>query len=108
MSTDPPRIARADYERYLLELEEYGDIERHQEFLIKHFPEYLEKPRRPRVGKTTELIVSDIAKRALKHKWNNPSDEKPSWFVKSQKVKKRKVGRIRGLHILLASPLLPV
>ena len=86
---------RSDYERYLLELEEYGEIERHQEFLTKHFPEYLERTRRPRIGKKIEIVVSDFAKRALKHKWDNPGDEKPAWFVKSQKRKKKKFGRLR-------------
>lgn len=86
---------RSDFERYLLEREEYGEIERHKEFLTKHFPEYLANIQRPRVGAKTETVVSDFAKRALEHRWCNPGDERPVWFVNAQKKKKKKANRLR-------------
>lgn len=86
---------RTDYERYRLELEEYGDIERHQEFLTKHFPEYLENTRVVKIGKRTEVIVSDFAKEALKHKWDYPGDKKPSWFIKAPPADRKEGNTIR-------------
>lgn len=86
---------RSDYDRYLLELEEFGEIERQEEFLTKHYPEYLEKIRRPQVGKKLETVVSNFAKGALKYRWEHPGDEKPSWFVKSQRGKKKKIKTLR-------------
>jgi hypothetical protein len=86
---------RTDFEGYCLELEEYGEIERHKEFLGKHYPEYLSRTQRIRIGKVTETIVSDFARRALKYKWENPGDERPAWFVQAQKRKKKKFNRLR-------------
>ncbi len=86
---------RTDYDRYLLELEEFGEIERQEEFLTKHYPEYLEKIRRPLVGKKLETVVSNFAKGALKYRWDHPGDEKPAWFVKSQRRKKKKIKTLR-------------
>lgn len=89
---------RTDYETYLLEREEYGTIERHREFLTKHYPEYLAKTQRVRVGRKSETIVSDFAKRALTHRWTHPGDERPTWFVNAQKNNKRKF----ALRVLLS------
>lgn len=86
---------RQDYETYLLELEEYARIERHQEFLTVHYPDFLNKTQRIRIGGKTETIVSDFAKRVLKYRWDTPGDERPAWFVASQKNKKRKFKRLR-------------
>jgi hypothetical protein len=87
---------RQEYERYLLELEEYGGIERHQTYLTKHYPEYLANTQRLKVRNRTEVVVSDFAKRVLTHRWQYPGDEKPAWFVKSQKGKKKKSKTLRG------------
>jgi hypothetical protein len=86
---------RTDYENYRLELEEYGAIDRHQEFLKKHYPEFLSNMQRIKIGNRTETIVSDFAKRGLQHQWDNPGDQKPSWFVKAQKGKRKKINRLR-------------
>lgn len=85
-----------DYEKYRLETEEYGGIQRHQEFLTKHFPIFLNKTQKIRIGNKTEIIVSDFAKRALQHRWDNPGDEKPAWFVNAQKRKKKKSNKLRN------------
>lgn len=86
---------RNDFERFRLETEEYGDLDRHQEFLTKHFPAYLTKIQKIQIGNRTEVIVSDFARRALEYRWNNPSEERPRWFVSAQKRKKRKYSRLR-------------
>jgi hypothetical protein len=86
---------RDDYERFRLETEEYGAIDRHQEFLTKHFPETLHRMKRITIGSKTETIVSEFAIRALQHRWDIPGDERPSWFVKAQRKKKRKFNRLR-------------
>jgi hypothetical protein len=86
---------RQDYETYLLEQVEYSRIERHQEFLTKHYPEFLDKTQRIRIGNKTETVVSDFAKRVLTYRWDNPGDERPAWFVASQRNKKKKHKRLR-------------
>jgi hypothetical protein len=79
---------RSDYERFLLEIEEHGDNPRYEEFLQKHYPEFLTKGQRPPVGRgKPKTIVSDYAKRVVTYVWNNPAGKNPSWFKPKKAIR---------------------
>jgi len=96
--TNPPRWVkqgirgnwRYDYQAYLLALEEQGQNPRFEEFLTKHYVEYLSNGQRvPTRGSRTEhVIVSDFAKRVLKYQWDYPVGKDPKWF--SRRFKKNR------------------
>jgi hypothetical protein len=89
---------RNRYEGFLLDLEEQSENERFDEYLTTTFPEILDRLRQRRVSRRkTEIIVSNFAKRAVKHKWDNPGDEKPFWFIKNEAKKKKKENRYKKI-----------
>lgn len=75
---------RNDFERYLLQRDEFGELERHKEFLTEYYPTFLENQRRPpaprwkRQKRTT--TVSIFAKRCVKYNWYYPDGPKPGWY----------------------------
>src|SRR5437660_4991410 len=48
-----------DYERYLLEIDEYGHISRFQDYLYKRYPPFLESQRRNKLNRKEIKLVSD-------------------------------------------------
>jgi hypothetical protein len=73
-----------DYERFLLELDEYGQIERYYDYLYKRYPQFLEFQRRIKLHPSDSILVSDFAKKVIEYDWQHRSMGKPTpkpvWF----------------------------
>lgn len=81
---------RHDYEQYLLDMDEFGHIERFRKHLDKGYSGFLEKTRRIKLRKTDPYLVSDFAKRVVEYQWHNrkgtESVTKPAWFKRKGSV----------------------
>lgn len=79
-----------DYEEYLLEMDEYGQIDRYREHLSKEYPVYLENLRNLTLKRNDPPLVSDFAKRVVEYNWHNrsgvKSPPKPKWFKRSGSI----------------------
>jgi hypothetical protein len=73
-------------EAYLLAVDEHGQNPRYEEYLQKHYLDYLKQQQRPPVG-NKETFVSDFARRALEHYWKNPAGKNPVWFKRKQALR---------------------
>ncbi len=79
-----------DYERYLLELDEYGAIERYREHLYERYPAYLESGRKVKLHPNDSILVSDFAVKVVEHDWHNRKCAKPTpkpvWFKRKGSI----------------------
>jgi hypothetical protein len=79
-----------DYEKYLLELDEYSHIERYREFLYEITPEFLENQRKIKMRPTDSILVSNFAIKVMNYDWHNRSmgkpTPKPAWFKRKGSV----------------------
>jgi len=78
------------YERYLLEMDEYGHIARFREHLDGYHAGFLEVTRKIKIWPSDSILVSDFAKRVVEYEWHNrkgtKSAVKPSWFTRKGSV----------------------
>ncbi|MFL6209834.1 MAG: hypothetical protein ACJ74W_13340 [Pyrinomonadaceae bacterium] len=75
-----------DYERYLLELDEYGKIERYKEFIYERYPEFFERQKKLKLRPSDSILVSDFAIKVIEYDWHNRKmgkpTPKPTWFTR--------------------------
>lgn len=79
-----------DYERYLLEVDEYGHIDRHHDHIHVRFPKFLEDGRKLKLSEYDSVLVSDFAMKMVEYEWHHKKGTKPTpkppWFTKRGSV----------------------
>jgi hypothetical protein len=92
-----------DYEAYLLELDEYGRMDRYHEHLYQRYPTFLENTRRAKLKATDSILVSNFAKKVIEYQWYHRKGTKPvarpTWFTR-----RGSVGHFLGSYFYFPTP----
>ena len=80
-----------DYERYLLEIDEYSGIKRFRNHLYNRYPPFLEGMRRNKLRRKEIRLVSDFAIRVIEYDWHTRKATKPTpkpvWFNRKGSIR---------------------